>query len=137
MVFLAGLATNAVLTGRRTPTDRAGRAVGPETGPAHDPGSVRRFFRSWKVATVAVVLAATALTLVVLIAPNGWVALGFVVVGAFLTVLKELCAAFARDETRKPERRRSAEDVAAICSVYAAVFGVPGLVAAAAPFLTG
>jgi hypothetical protein len=53
------------------------------------------------------------------------------VVALLCLLAKELCSAIARDQGAKTSAKRKFEDWAAILSLYAAVFGVPGVTLAA------
>jgi hypothetical protein len=69
-----------------------------------------------------------------------WVAFLSVAVGAALAVTKELLVAIAQDRTDStdPNLQAAAKkftDASIVCSVYAAVFAFPGLVAASAPLI--
>ncbi|WP_182515153.1 hypothetical protein [Curtobacterium pusillum] len=66
-----------------------------------------------------------------------WIAFLSVALGALLAVVKELLVAIAQDrtDTGHPDKAKKFSNASIVCSVYAAVFAFPGLVAAAAPII--
>ncbi|MBD8535674.1 hypothetical protein [Plantibacter sp. CFBP 13570] len=88
---------------------------------------------------VIVLLVAGSLCFVAISSDNRWPAVIFILAGGALGITKEVLTAFAEDITDvsviADARKRSFQGAAIVCSVYAAVFGFPGVVAGAAQLL--
>ena len=80
---------------------------------------------------VGVLVIGLAILLTAQVGDHPLVAFCLIAVGAALAIVKELCSAYGRAHPSTAESRDRAEDAAIICSLYAAVFGFPGIVAAA------
>lgn len=113
---------------------------GLTTAPTAPVSPVRAALRPVPVALV-VIGVGVILTIVVLIDKpySPWFAFISVAVGAVLAVAKEAYAAVALDRENHDDLpgKRAASNGAAVLGVYSAVFGFPGIVAAAVPLIFG
>lgn len=99
-----------------------------DTSTTANPVRRRSTFRSAIVAVVALVVLVV-LMLLLFPADSVWAKVVAIIAGV-LVLVKEICSAFARDGGWYKLDKKKLEDGAALCSLFAVVFGVPAVAAA-------
>lgn len=120
-VFAGGGLALAVVRGSSGATAQA------PTSETDEARKLRRRTR-WK-AFIAFLAIGALIGLLLLTQSNPAWAKGYAAIAGILVVVKELLSAFARDRGLAPDKS-GLEDSAAICSLFAVVFGVPAVAAA-------
>ncbi|MBT1620552.1 hypothetical protein KK090_14925 [Curtobacterium flaccumfaciens pv. poinsettiae] len=115
----------------QAPTTDGDGAAGADESAGTDEALTRRTLQirtRWK-AFIAVLAVGALIGLLLLTQSNPSWAKGYAAIAGILVVVKELLSAFARDRGLAPDKS-GLEDSAAICSLFAVVFGVPAVAAA-------